>query len=296
MFGKRPDGSRIKGIDPMVQFTPYIMPKRYDAMVNEKQDLDFDAMTHYIRDKRRTGQDMSYMTIFIAAYLRMICDFPEMNRFIANKKLYGRNHFCVSFVSLSKREDDTIEESLNKVTFDLNDTIFDVHKRLTDVIERARHPEDVNLTDKLARFLLKVPGLPSFVVWTARRLDNHGIMPKFIHDASPFHTSLFVSNLASLGMNYVYHHIYDFGTTSMFVVMGKPEQRLTRNSDGTCRSRRVMPVGVTIDERIAAGAMFGRMFTVVLNYLNDPTQLEKPPEHIRTEVKMQKAPPVPKVS
>ena len=286
MFGKRSDGARVKGIDPIVQFTPYIMPKRYDAMVQTRQDLDFDGMTRYIRDKRKEGHNVTHMGMIIAAYVRMLCDYPELNRFVVNKKLYARNHFCVSFVTLRRTGEDSVEESLCKVTFDLHDTIFDVSKRLSDAIDDGRKPTEINGTDKLARGLMKVPGLPTFVVWAARRLDNHGLLPRFIHEASPFHTSLFISNMASIGMNYVYHHIYDFGTTSMFVTMGKTEQKVFRNNDGTCRSKRVMPAGCVIDERICSGENFARMFAAVTNYINNPELLEVPPDHIKTEVDM----------
>ena len=293
MFGKRPDGSRVKGSDPIVQFTPFIMPRRYDAMVQAKQELDFDGMTRYIRDKRREGHEISYMDMLIAAYLRMIGEIPEMNRFIVNRRLYARNHFCVSFAALKSMSDEKLEESICKVQFNLDDTIFDVSSRINAAIEEARLPQPSNKTDTLASFLLKVPGLPNFVVMLARFLDNHGLMPRFIHEASPFHTSLWVSNMASIGMSYVYHHIYDFGTNSIFVTMGRPEQKLVRNNDGTCRAKRVMPVGVVIDERIAEGAVFGRMFSTTVRYLNEPELLEKRPEHVKTEIDMIPAPPVP---
>ena len=292
MFGRRPDGRRVTGIDPIVQFTPYIMPRRYDALVHTKEELDFDQMTRYIRDKRREGHEVTHMGMIIAAYLRMLCDYPEMNRFIVNRKLYARNHFCVSFTALKKTGDDSIEESMCKVYFNLDDTIFDVSRRMAEAIEEARKPEMLNGTDTVARALMKVPYLPNAVVGVARLLDNHGLMPKFLHEVSPFHTSLFISNMASIGMNYVYHHIYDFGTTSLFVTMGRPEQKLCRNNDGTCRSKRVMPVGVVIDERIAAGAVFARMFSSVLKYLHDPELLEVPPEHIKTEIEMKRAPEI----
>ena len=288
MFGRRPDGARVKGIDPIVQFTPYIMPRRYDALVHTKEELDFDQMTRYIRDKRREGHEVTHMGMIIAAYLRMLCDYPEMNRFIVNSKLYARNHFCVSFVTLRKTADDSVEESLCKVQFNMDDTIFDVSRRLAEAIEKARVPEAVNKTDALARALMKVPYLPNFVVFMARHLDNHGLMPRFIHEASPFHTSLWISNMASIGMNYIYHHIYDFGTNSIFVTMGRPEQKVYRNNDGTCRAKRIMPVGAVIDERIASGGIFARMFSTVVGYLNDPVQLESPPDHIKTEVEMQR--------
>ena len=294
MFGKRPDGMQVKGTDPIVQFTPFIMPRRYDAMVQTKQELDFDNMTRYIKEKRREGLNISYMEMIIAAYVRMVSEIPEMNRFIVNRRLYARNHFCVSFTALKSMSGESLEESVCKVAFNLDDTIYDVCARVNAAIEEARKPVPVNATDKLASALLKVPGLPNLVVLLARFLDNHGIMPRFIHEASPFHTSLWVSNMASIGMSYIYHHIYDFGSTSIFVTLGRPEQKLVRNSDGTCRAKRIMPVGVVIDERIGEGAMFARMFSTVVRYLNDPQQLEKRPEHVKTEIEMIPAPPIQK--
>ena len=296
MFGKRPDGVRVKGIDPIVQFTPFIMPRRYDAMVQAKQELDFDGMTRYIKEKRKEGFEISYMELVIAAYVRMIGEIPEMNRFIVNRRMYARNHFCVSFAALKSMSGEKLEESICKVQFNLDDTIFDVSRRINAAIEEARLPQPSNKTDTLANFLLKMPGLPKFVVLLARFLDNHGLMPRIIHDASPFHTSIWFSNMASIGMNYVYHHIYDFGTTSIFATLGRPEQKLVRNSDGTCRAKRVMPVGVVIDERIAEGAVFGRMFSTVVHYLSEPELLEKRPEHIRTETDMIPAPEIKQIS
>ena len=283
MFGKRHDGRRLRNIDPIVQFTPYIMPHRDDAQVFTRLNLDFEGMTRYIRDKRREGCNVTYMTLILAAYVRTVCENPEINRFIINKRLYSRNHICVSFVTLKKGVGDEIEESLCKILFNPDDTIYDVTERVEEAIEQARKPQDTNLTDKVARTLLGVPMLPNFVVALVRFLDNHDMMPQLIHDASPFHTSLFISNMASIGMSYIYHHIYNFGTTSVFVAMGKTEQQVHVNADGTCRSKRVLPLGVVIDERVAAGGVYSKAFATMQKYINNPTLLETPPEHVKTE-------------
>ena len=286
MFGRRSDGTRMKGIDPIVALTPYIMPQRSDSQVFTRQDLDFDEMTRYIREQKKKGVDVTHMGLFIAAYVRTLCEYPEMNRFIVNKKLYSRNHVCVSFVTLRKTADDSVEEALFKVQFDLKDTIYDVSRRLSEAIENGRKEVGVNKTDVVARALMSMPLLPNIVVGLAYFMDAHGILPKFIHDASPFHTSMFISNMASLGMNYIYHHIYNFGTTSVFVTMGKTEQRVAHNGDGTCRSRRVMPLGIVVDERIASGGIYARAFAKAVGYLRNPELLEQPPETIRTETTM----------
>lgn len=286
MFGKRRDGRRLRGIDPIVQFTPYIMPHRDDAQVFTRENLDFERMTRYIRDKRKEGCNVSYMTLILAAYVRTVSENPELNRFIMNKRLYARNHICVSFVTLKKGVGDEVEESLCKVMFNPEDTVYDVTERVEEAIEKARKPQDVNLTDKVARTLLSIPMLPNFVVALVRLLDNHDMMPQLIHNASPFHTSLFISNMASIGMNYIYHHIYNFGTTSVFVAMGKTEQEVHANSDGTCRSKRVLPLGIVVDERVASGGVYSKAFASLQKYINHPELLEVPPESVRTECEL----------
>jgi hypothetical protein len=283
MFGRRSDGRRIKGIDPIVALTPYIMPTRVDSQVFMKLNLNFDAMTHYIRDKRKEGHTITYMGLILAAYVRTVSQYPELNRFIMNKQLFARNHLCVSFVTLKKNDNDSIDESLIKLEFDPSDTIYQVSEKLEAAIEESRHPKNTNLTDAIARGLLAVPGLPTLIVGLARITDRYGFMPSIIHKASPFHTSLFISNMASLGMGAIYHHIYNFGTTSLFVSMGKTEQVIRANADGTCRNRRVMPIGAVIDERVCSGGGYARAFSFYSACLSQPDILESPPDEVKLE-------------
>ena len=295
MFGKRLDGRRIRDIDPIVKLTPYLMPQRCDAQVFTRRDLDFEAMTRYIREKRKEGhENVTYMTILIAAFVRMAATHPEINRFIVNKRLYARNQITISITVLKKNNGDKIEEALIKPMFDPKDTIFDVCDRVSAAIEEARKPEEDNLPGKIAKALFAIPKLPNIIVSLVRFLDNHDMMPKLIQEASPFHTSLFITNVASLGMNYVFHHIYNFGTTSLFIGMGKAEQQVHANSDGTCRSRRMMPLGIVIDERIASGAEYAIAVSEMCNYVAHPELLEVPGDKFVSECDFLPVPPPPK--
>jgi hypothetical protein len=289
MFGYRADGRRIRGMDPIVNLTPYIMPRRYDAQVQIRHNLDFDVMTRYIREKREQGFNVTYMGLLLAAYVRTVSQYPELNRFIMNKQLYARNHICVSFVTLKKGTDPgKIEESLVKLAFAPDETVFEVTEKLEEAIERNRKAEKANLTEGVARFLLATPLLPNIVVGLARLLDRYGLLPSVIHKASPFHTSLFVSNMASIGMSYIYHHIYDFGTTSVFVSMGRTEHEVRLNSDGSPRSRRIMPLGTVVDERICSGGEFSRAFGYLKSLLAHPEELEQKPEVVKIEIPLRK--------
>ncbi|NLG24918.1 MAG: 2-oxo acid dehydrogenase subunit E2 [Clostridiales bacterium] len=286
MFGYRADGRRIRGMDPIVSLTPYIMPRRYDAQVQIRHNLDFDVMTRYIREKREQGHNVTYMGLLLAAYVRTVSQYPELNRFIMNRQLYARNHICVSFVTLKKGTgDDRIEESLVKLMFEPDETVFEVTDKLEAAIEENRKATEANLTEGVARFLLAVPLLPGIVVMLGRLLDRYGLLPSLIHRASPFHTSLFISNMASIGMGYIYHHIYDFGTTSVFVSMGRTEQEVRLNGDGSPRSRRIMPLGTVVDERICSGGEYARAFGYLRSILAHPEQLETRPEVVKTEMR-----------
>lgn len=277
MFNKRYDGLRVKSLDPIVALTPYIMPERSDSQVMTKQYLDFDVTTEYIRKQRTEGHNITHMDILLTAYLRAVSEYPEMNRFVVNKRLFSRNNISVSFVTLKQKTDNTLEEALCKVYLDPHDTIYDVAEKISGAIEEARKETSSNSTDKIAKFLMAMPLLPNIVVGLVKFMDAHGFMPKLIFEASPFHTSLFLSNMASLGMNYIYHHIYNFGTTSVFFTMGKTEQKLFPNPDGTVRHKRVMPMGIVIDERIAAGGTYARAFACMMHYINHPELLEEKP-------------------
>lgn len=288
MFGRRPDGRRLKGIDPIITFTPYIMPTRVDSQVNIKLKLDFDGMTKYIREQRAKGHKLTYMSLILAAYVRTISQYPALNRFIMNKQIFARNHLCVSFVTLKKEANDEVVESVVKVAFDPNATVYDVNDRVEAAIAENRVPSQKNGTDKLVNLLLRLPGLATCVVALAKVLDRYGLLPNLISNLSPFHTSMFISNMASIGMGYIYHHIYNFGTTSVFISMGKTEDEISLNTDGSCRRRRIMPLGVVIDERIAAGGTYAQALGYLQYCINHPETLEVPPEKTLLETKMKK--------
>lgn len=284
MFGRRQDGRRLKLSDPIVGLTPYIMPRRDDSQVMVTQYIDCDTLTAFIRAQRDAGNQISYMDLIVAAYVRTVAKYPELNRFIMNKKLYARNHIAVSLAVLKSMEGDAIQETTIKVKLPPEATLMDVHNLFAASIEENRKPVTSNLTDKVARTLLGTPGLATFIVALARFLDRYGIMPGLILKASPFHTSMFITNMASIGMPSVYHHIYNFGTTSVFIGMGRIERHAEPAPGGAVRFRRMIPLGVVIDERIACGAAYGRAFSYLREMLADPAKLLVPPEKVNAEI------------
>ena len=112
---KRPDGTRVKGLTPVMQALPHIMPKRYDAMNWANDYLDEDIIKKYIREKRREGHLVTHMSLLIAAYYKAALENPKLNYFVINRKIYKRDYFCVSFVILKTRADGTPDETVVKV-------------------------------------------------------------------------------------------------------------------------------------------------------------------------------------
>lgn len=268
----RPDGKRVKGLPPIVAAVPYIMPRRYDAQNTITEYVDEDLIKEYLREKRREGRRVNHMTLLIAAYYKAVLLNPKLNYFVVNRKLYERNHFCVSFVMLKKLPDGSPDETTLKLYVEREDTIFTIQDKIDKLIEENSATESKNSTDKFASFMLSVPGLPRFVVWLARLLDNLGLLPRPIIDLSPFHTSLFITNLASIRTSYIHHHCYDFGTTSIFICMGKPVPDFMSGN----YEKKLMPLGVVMDERICTGFEFAAFYGDFRRFLKDPTCLETP--------------------
>ena len=267
----RPDGTRVKGLTPIVQALPYIMPKRYDAQNWATDYIDEDILKNYIRQKRKEGRLVTHMSVLVAAYYKAALENPKVNYFIMNRKIYKRNHFCFSFVILKTRADGTPDETCIKIFLDPEDDVFTISQKMKEEIDRNLEKVHNNNTDKFANWAFSVPGLAKFVFGLAYRLDQVGLLPRKIIDLSPFHTSLFITNLASINTTCIYHHCYEFGTTGVFVCMGKPVPD-PMAPEGT--RKKLLPLGVVMDERIATGIEYSRFFAAFERYLKKPEQLE----------------------
>ena len=269
----RRDGKRVKSDDPIYAVVPYIMPHRYDAMSMITLDIPIDPIQKYRAELRRKGRVVSSMGVLLAAWLRTTREFPLLNRFIANKKIYQRNEYCVGMVVLKSGQDDG---TMNKIFFDPDDNIFQVQEKIDAYVSKNREVEEKNSTDKVVKFLLSVPGLVNFGVGVLRFADKHGLLPKKLIDASPFHVSLCISNLASIRTNHIYHHTYEFGTTSLFITMGNLREVAFREKGNEIVFKRCLPLGLVMDERICSGHYFALAFERMKEYLNNPALLEEP--------------------
>ena len=284
MFGFRPDGRRLKDVDPLVQITPYLMPMRCDAQVFLEYKLDYEKAARYIAEKARQGERITFMQIIAAAYVRSVSQLPELNRFIFNKQYYARNNCSLSYVVLKDPQNNESNEVTARIEFDLTDTIFDVRDRMVAAQEKIRDEEDDAFLTKLAGALLKIPGLATSIVGLYRLLDRYGLAPGFLIRELPFYSGLFITNNASIGLNHVWHHIYNFGNVSMFIGMGTIMKEATVDSEGKSRMKRWLPLGMTADERMCSGAHYSAFFASMVKYMDNPSLLEVPPESVRFDM------------
>lgn len=274
----RADGYKLKGCDPFYEIIPHIMPHRYDAVNYIDLELDLEAIHGYLNRCRTRGIKMDHMSVIIAAYLRLVSQNPNLNRFVINKRIYARNHFCVSFTTLKANN---TEETVSKVYFNLDDDIFEVNRRITEAIEKNRNAGVNNAMDRLLHSIMKAPFLVRCIVSTLKWWDKHFSLPFRVIDGSPFHTSVFITNLASIRLKAVYHHIYDFGTTGIFIAIGQPEKRLAKVGE-VVEEKRILPIKISADDRVESGHYYARCFREFRRYVSRPEELEvKPKEIIR---------------
>ena len=268
MFGRRPDGRRLNDV----------------AQVFLEHKMDYEKAARYIAEKNRQGERITFMQIIAAAYVRSVSQLPELNRFIFNKQYYARNNCSLSYVVLKDPQNNESNEVTARIEFDLTDTIFDVRDRMVAAQEKIRDEEEDAFLTKLAGALLKIPGLATGIVGLYRLLDRYGLAPGFLIRELPFYSGLFITNNASIGLNHVWHHIYNFGNVSMFIGMGTIMKEATVDSEGKSRMKRWLPLGMTADERMCSGAHYSAFFASMVKYMDNPSLLEVPPESVRFDM------------
>ena len=263
-----------------MRITPYIMPMRCDAQVFLKYRADLEVLLDYIRRQRlEKNEQITYMQIFVAAYVRAISRNPQVNRFIMNKQLFARNNCSCAFTILKNPQDIDKGEAVVKIKFDLTDTIYDVRDRMNAAIAANRIDQPPGFIDKMLGFLFSVPGLATVVVALVRLLDRYGLAPGVLMEELPLYVGMYITNTASIQLQDVNHHLYNWGNVSVFAGMGL-EERNTVVENGKARVKRFLPIGITIDERVCSGAHYARFMKDFRRYLGHPELLELSPDEV----------------
>lgn len=282
-FGDRRDGRRVRTMPPMNYIMPYIMKVRADAQNHFEDVIDITNIEHYLDKKHREGYtDMSLLHVLIAAYVRVVSERPGLNRFISGQRIFARNKLeCVMTIKkeLSLESPDTCI----KVEFDPRDNIYNIYKKFQKTALAA-----INETtdfDNTAKTLIKLPGLLlRGAVGLLRFLDYIGLLPKALLKVSPFHGSMIITSMGSLGIPAIYHHLYDFGNLPIFISYGSIFSADAIKRDGTRERHHFVTLKVVTDERICDGYYYASSFKRLKRYLQHPEVLDETLESVTEDI------------
>ncbi len=285
-WGDRSDGRRLRSLPPMSQITPYIMVTRNSADNLFTDALEITNVERYIRQKRREGMpNFGLMHVILATYLRTLCKYPGVNRFLSGQKVYSRGDDVQFCLTVKKEMSASAPDTCIKVHFDRHDTTADVYRKLNAQIEEVKNTPLDSSFDNTAHLLTMIPGVfLKFTMWMLRTLDYFGLIPRFLLEVSPFHGSIFLTNLGSIGIPPVYHHLYDFGNLPVFGAFGCKRHAAELQEDGTIVERKYLDVKFTLDERIVDGYYYATFFKQFKRIFRHPELLDLPPEEVIEDI------------
>lgn len=276
IFRDRCDGRRVRDLNPFQKVLPYIMRTRNESLVYFAEDIDVENALSLV--KRLNGEagsrDYGLFQLILAALVQVLVKKPKLNRFVSGRGIYDRKDISMSFI-VKKKLTEEARETDAKVIFERDSTLIDVTRKVNESIENARS-EVLSPDEKEMYLAAKIPGAYRLVTAAFRLLNGLNLAPASMIKADPLFTSIYVANLASIGLLPPFHHLYEWGTASVFVVLGKMERRMVEKDDGTTEERHFMRMKVTLDERIAEGIYFSHALDLFRRLLKNPEVLLGP--------------------
>ena len=277
-WGDRKDGIWLKDLPPLNRIMPGIMPNRADNEAFISLDIDLRPLDAYLARKNegRDTDKYTYFHVISAAIGRAFVLRPRMNRFICNNKVYQHRKLTLAFV-VKKQFNDKAEEGLAFLEYGNDETMDSYHSKIMKIIHKTRRDDVLDTSTNAMDILNKLPQFViNAVVKTTLWLDKHGWAPDFLIGSDPNHASIFLSNLGSIGLPGGYHHLVNWGTNSCFVVLGKKYWKMDYDSQGNGDLHEVIPLGITLDERIADGYYYSGTVALVKELLKNPDLLDQP--------------------
>lgn len=278
-FGDRKEGRKIRSIDPMSAVIPYIMKTRAGSQNMISDSVDIENLEKYIHQKRQEGlKGFGLLNVIISAYVRTVAQRPGVNRFVSGQKIYARNEITVAFVIKKELKIDS-PETVVKIAFNPEDTVEEMYLKVKNAVDKGRQEGDDSEFDVATRFFRFIPGLVlKFVIFLINLFDYFDLLPKSLIKISPFHCSLFLTSMGSLGIPPVFHHLYDFGNVPMFCSYGAKRTELVLNKDGSVEERKFIDYTVNTDDRICDGHYYASVMKMMKDYLKNPDKIDIIPE------------------
>lgn len=276
MFGRRADGKQVKDLGVIEKATAYFMPMRIDGVNLYQQSVSCENLDKFILEEKKKGVHYTYTEILMAAAIRMIYQRPKTNRFIQNCVMFQRKYISLS-IAVKKKLSDDAEEMTLKMFFTGRESVADVKRIFDDELAKNLSPNaEEHKTNKTAGFLGKLPNWCfRWAVGLLRWGDKHGMLPRWLLDISPFHTSIFVADLRSIHLDALYHHLYNFGNTTIFATLGKVNYVPLGDRSGNIQVQKQLQIKYSLDERVCDGLYYSNSLKLLNSFLENPTLLKE---------------------
>ena len=284
-FGDRKDGRLLRSLPAYAKFMPYIMSSRNDALNLDEESMEVTEVDRRLRRLRVDGyKGIGILHFMIAAYIRVVSMLPGLNRYVAGRRIYASNDITVIMTVKRALTIDATETSI-KVHFEPTDTIFDVYRKMNEKIDEIKATEENNNTEDVADALARLPRfILRFVIQILRIMDYFDWLPQSLLEASPFHGSLVITDLGSLRIRPVFHHIYNFGTLPVFIAFGAKRHAYELDRHGNMVDHKYVDCKFTLDERTTDGHYWAQAFQAWRYIFQHPEILEQPPTRIVEDV------------
>ena len=279
-WGDRKDGKLLRDLDGIHFITPIIYPNRCDNEAFIAEKIDLTNINAYLEKRNAENPEYHYnlFQIIVTAALKLLTLRPKMNRFIANRNTYQRNEVSASFVVKKQFSDGGAEALafLHSKDFDTLETVHnEIYRQITsrrgeNSENEDRSTDNMDMFNRMPRFLGKA--IVRFIAF----LDRHGWVPADLVATDPYYSSVVLTNLGSIKLHSGYHHLTNWGTNSVFVIIGERKKRPFYDGEGNVTIRDSLDLGLTIDERIADGYYYSKSVRLLRHLLEHPELLELP--------------------
>ncbi|MGH7858118.1 MAG: 2-oxo acid dehydrogenase subunit E2 [Candidatus Binatia bacterium] len=273
MLSRRPDGLPVDRLPLVRRFMPFVIRRRNEALVWFEHDIEVDSALEFAR---RYGNErdvsVTFFHLVLRSLARVFAEFPKLNRYVVGRRLYQRTDIAISFSGKESFHEDA-PLYVRKQIFDPSEPLEEMVRKLTDRVRDGRAGKKTH-TDTEMQLLARLPRpLVDIAVWGGRFLDYFNLLPRRMVLEDPLYATAFVANLGSVGISAAYHHLYEYGTIPVFVVVGAYRYVPVAGADGRVESRRVATIKYTYDERVEDGFYCARAVARVKELLEAPDQL-----------------------
>lgn len=271
--GDRRDAKRVRDLDPMHQFMPYIMPKRCDSEVYIAEKVDVTEALDYIKTRNGLNYKMTLFHVILAAFSKTIVHRPYLNRFVSGRRFYERNQVSFSFI-IKKQFSDKGQESIMILKTDGDSTLEQISCKVVEEVSEIREKGQNDL-DGLLNYLVRLPrGILRMFASLLFFLEYHNAMPEFLSKMDPYYTTVLIANLGSIKCGAPYHHLVEYGTNSIMVTVGELYEETKQDPQGIIQIRSFVDIGITLDERIGDGFYFAKSIKLLKYLISKPNLLE----------------------